>query len=69
MLIVTGVGYLGQRKVTGYFVGCGYGASAVINNIIHTYIFKVGMFGVIFLVYPVLTLVLLNTTFKKCFVN
>ena len=68
MLIVSGVGYIKMSKSTGYSLGMVYAIVAIANVIISL----VGGLGfgasaIIGLAYPVLTLVLLNTTFKKCF--
>ena len=69
LLIVSGVGYIGQKKVMGYGIGCAYGVVGVVNAIIGAVTSGFGFMVVIWLIYPVLTLILLNTIFKKCFVN
>ena len=71
LLIVSGVGYLGQKKFLGQRLGSIYGIVSVAQTVISIAFLKTG-FGIgtiIGLVYPVLTLVLLNNTFKDDFVN
>ena len=70
LLIASGVGYLGQKKMLGRTLGTVYGALSLVGT-------GVGLAGgsefgigtLIGLVYPVLTLILLNTTFKDDLVN
>jgi hypothetical protein len=67
LLFVAGVGYLKMSRM-GYLAGNAYGALAILGNIIS--VASGGGFGAgtfIGLAYPVITLILLNTTFKKCF--
>jgi hypothetical protein len=71
LLIVSGVGYLGQKKVLGRILGNAYGAFSIISTVVNLVTVPNG-FGVgtvIGLIYPVLTLILLNTTFKDNLVN
>jgi hypothetical protein len=68
MLIVSGVGYIKMSKASGYSLGMVYAIVAIANVIISL----VGGLGfgasaIIGLAYPVLTIILLNTAFKKCF--
>ena len=70
LLIVSGVGYIGQKRVMGRIMGNFYGATSIVNNGLS--IANGGEFSfftIIGLVYPVLTLILLNTTFKEDLVN
>ena len=71
LLVLSGVGYLKQKKLMGRLIGCIYGiiavASAVISLVLGHTIFGIGT--VIGLIYPVLTLVLLNSVFRKDFIN
>ena len=68
MLIVSGIGYIKMSKTLGYTMGMVYAIVSIVSSILGV---TAGMgFGagtVIGLAYPVLTLILLNTTFKKCF--
>lgn len=71
LLIVSGVGYLGLKKMLGRTIGNAYAAISIISGIFSLAALGQG-FGlstIIGLVYPVLTLILLNTTFKDDFVN
>ncbi len=71
LLIASGVGYLGQKKFLGRTLGnvyaiLGIAGFAIDLAMLHS---GVGLFAIIGLVYPVLTLILLNTTFKDDLVN
>lgn len=75
LLITSGVGYLQQKKVLGRYVGNAYAAVSISVNLVSALTmppesgggFNIGT--IVGLVYPVLTLILLNTTFKEDFVN
>ncbi len=70
LLIVSGIGYIGQKRVLGRMMGNFYGATSILNNGLS--LANGGEFDlstVIGLVYPVLTVILLNTTFKEDLVN
>ena len=71
LLIISGVGYLGQKKFAGQKMGTGYAIVSIISTIYGIVLLSTGfgIFTLIGLIYPVLTLVLLNTTFKDDFVN
>ena len=70
LLIVSGVGYLKQKRVLGRTMGSLYGIVTLLATVI-------GLAGgqpfelstIINLIYPVLTLILINTTFKEDLVN
>jgi hypothetical protein len=66
LLIVSGVGYLGQKKFLGRHMGTLYAVLALVNTAISLTMMKQGFTigTAIGLIYPVLTLILLNTTFK-----
>jgi hypothetical protein len=71
LLITAGVGYLGQKKFLGRTLGNAYAILGIADfaiaiAMLHT---GVGLFSIIGLVYPVLTLILVNTTFKDDLVN
>jgi len=71
LLIVSGIGYLGLKKTLGWKMGNLYGVVSIISTIFSLVALSTG-FGVgtaIGLIYPILTLALLNTTFKDDFVN
>ncbi len=70
LLIVSGIGYIGQKRVLDRMMGNFYGATSILNNGLS--LANGGEFDlstVIGLVYPVLTVILLNTTFKEDLVN
>jgi len=71
IMIVAGVGYLGQKRFLGRTLGNVYGLLAIADTAIgiglaHT---GVGVGAIIGLIYPILTLILINTTFKDDLVN
>ncbi len=70
LLITSGVGYLQQQRVLGKILGSVYGIVGILyalTGAIGEQDFGIG--DLINLVYPVLTLVLLNTVFKDDFLN
>jgi hypothetical protein len=71
LLIVSGVGYLGQKKVAGKLLGNVYAIVAIVNVIIGLVMVHsgFGFFAIIGLAYPIVTLALLNTVFAKAFIN
>jgi hypothetical protein len=71
LLIVAGVGYLKQSKKKGYVFGNIYGIAAIIVVVLQLAMLGIGLgFGSIFgLIYPIVTLALLNTAFKNSFPN
>ena len=69
MLIVSGIGYLKQRRVMGRGFGNAYGILGVAGNAYAATTMGFN-FGVLLgFLYPVLTLLLINTTFKDDLVN
>lgn len=71
IMIAAGVGYLGQKRFLGRTLGNVYAILALADTGIGIAMVKNG-FGIgtiIGLIYPVLTLILLNTTFKDDLVN
>ena len=70
LLIISGVGYLKQKRVLGRTMGTLYGILALLGTVIGIVGGGEFNFGsIIGLVYPVLTLILINTTFKEDLVN
>jgi hypothetical protein len=69
LLITSGVGYLGLRRVTGRIVGNAYAAAALVGISLELglmpYAFTIN--GLIGFVYPLITLFLLNVIFRKDF--
>jgi hypothetical protein len=71
LMIAAGVGYLKQKRMLGRTLGNVYAITSLINTVIGIVAIKNG-FGIgtiIGLIYPLLTLFLLNTTFKDDLVN
>ncbi len=71
LLIASGVGYLKQKKFLGRTLGNTYAVLAIADTVIGLAMADVsfGIGQIIGLVYPVVTLALLNTTFKDDFIN
>jgi succinate dehydrogenase/fumarate reductase cytochrome b subunit len=75
LLIVSGVGYLQQKKFLGRTLGNTYAVLSIASSLVMGVVvtadagggFNIGT--IIGLVYPVLTLILLNGTFKEDFVR
>ncbi len=66
LLITSGVGYLKQKRFMGRTLGTVY-ALVSIGSTVLSVVFAgtgVGLFTILFSVYPILTLVMVNTTFK-----
>ncbi|HEU0036450.1 MAG TPA: hypothetical protein VFQ53_37820 [Kofleriaceae bacterium] len=71
LLLASGVGYIGQKRFAGRTLGNVYGVLAIADTVMSLTLLKSG-FGVttiIGLIYPLLTLALINTTFKNDLVN
>ena len=75
LLITSGVGYLKQKKALGRYIGTTYALVSIGSNLLSGLLMPVDSGGgfnlgtIIGLIYPVLTLILLNTTFKEDLVN
>ena len=76
LLLVSGIGYLKQKKIMGRMLGNIYAVISIISTIISGILindpeigggFNLGM--ILNLIYPVLTLILLNSTFKDDLTN
>jgi hypothetical protein len=70
LLLLSGIGYLKQKRVLGRILGSIYGVLSIIHTILSTTIFSgvsgksFGITSIIILIYSVLTLILLNTVYK-----
>lgn len=70
LLLVSGIGYLKQKKVLGRMLGNTYAVLTIVASIVSGMMFRTELGGgfnigtIIGLIYPILTLVLINTTFK-----
>jgi len=75
LLLVSGIGYLKQKKIMGRMVGNAYAIFGIVSSIASGLMFGAEMGGgfnigtMIGLIYPVVTLILLNTTFVDDFTN
>jgi hypothetical protein len=69
LMIAAGVGYLGQKRVLGRMVGNGYAIVSLGSSVVGFMLSGFGMMTLIGLIYPLLTVILLNTTFKDDLVN
>ena len=75
LLITSGVGYLLQKKILGRVIGNVYAVIAIASSVISVIMMpdiKGGGFSImtmIGLIYPVLTLIMLNTVFKEDFIH
>lgn len=69
LLVLSGVGYIGQKKVLGYGLGCAYGVLGIISAVLSIVTSGFDIMVGLGLIYPLLTLILLNTAFKKAFVK
>jgi uncharacterized membrane protein len=69
LLIASGVGYLGQKRFLGRTLGNGYAVVSLISTVIGIITSGMTIWTIVFAIYPVLTLALLNTTFKDDLVN
>ncbi len=73
--IISGVGYLKQKRGMGWRVGNVYAVFSMVSGIVSGLMMKPELGGgfnigaIIGFVYPVLTLFLLNSTFKEGFTN
>ncbi len=75
LLLLSGIGYLKQKKFLGRTIGKTYAVVTIISSVITGIMFAPELGGgfnigtMIGLIYPVLTLILLNTTFKDDLIN
>ena len=75
LLLLSGIGYLKQKKFLGRTIGNLYAVIAIVTSIISGMMFPSELTGgfnigsIIGLIYPVLTLILLNTTFRDDLTN
>jgi tryptophan-rich sensory protein len=71
LLLLSGIGYLKLKKFLGRMIGNTYAVIAIVSSIISGIMFAPKLGGgfnigtIIGLIYPIVTLVLLNTTFKN----
>jgi hypothetical protein len=70
-LITSGVGYLKQKRVLGRIIGHVYAVCSLVGTAVGVLLVNetFGLMTIVFMVYPLLTLILVNTTFKDDLVN
>ncbi len=75
LLLISGIGYIKQKKFMGRTLGNAYAILAIISGIVSAVTMKPEIGGgfsigaIIGFIYPVLTLILLNSTFKEDLTN
>jgi len=71
LLVVSGIGYMKLKVVLGRYVGSAYGILGVTTGILAAVLMKqeFGMLNFAMLIYPLLTVIVLNTVFRKDFIN
>ncbi len=69
LLLISGIGYLKQKLVMGRYIGTAYALSSLVFSAAYGAMVRFEFGSLVGIVYPVLTLVLLNTTFKDDLVN
>jgi len=76
LLLVAGIGYLKQKKIMGRMIGNIYAVISIISSIISGILINDPEIGggfnlgfILNLIYPALTLILLNSTFKDDLTN
>jgi hypothetical protein len=75
LLLLSGIGYLKQKKVLGRMIGNAYAIISIVYSVIAGIMFASELGGgfnimtMVGLIYPILTLILVNTTFKDDLTN
>lgn len=69
LVIASGVGYLGQKRFLGRTLGNAYALLSLLGSGLGIYQGGIDIVTIILMVYPLLTLLLINTTFKADLVN
>jgi hypothetical protein len=75
LLLLSGIGYLKQKKLLGRMVGNAYAVISIASSVVSGILFAPELGGgfnigvIIGLIYPIITLILLNTTFKDDLTN
>lgn len=75
LLLLSGIGYLKQKKFMGRTLGNTYALFSIVSSIVSGLMFAAELGGgfniatIIGLIYPVVTLILLNTTFRDDLTN
>ena len=69
LLIISGVGYIKQARFSGRVLGTVYALVSLGGTVLAGATGGIGIGSVLLAVYPLLTLILVNTTFKTDLVN
>lgn len=69
LMITSGIGYLGQKRFLGRTLGNAYAVCSLASTAIGISVSGFTIMTIVGLIYPVLTLALINTTFKDDLVN
>lgn len=69
LLIVSGVGYIKQKRFSGRTLGTVYALVSLGGTVLSGATGGIGIGSILLAVYPLLTLILVNTTFKNDLVN
>jgi len=75
LLLVSGIGYLKQKKFLGRMVGNTYAVIAIVSAIVSAMMWPREVGGsfnlatILGLIYPIVTLILVNTTFREDLTN
>ena len=67
LLIASGVGYLGQRKMLGFILGNLYGVVGLASSVIGIMLYEFETINLLGFIYPIMTLLLLQIVFKDDF--
>jgi len=71
LLIMSGVGYIQMKKFMGRWLGCTYAILSLLGTVVDIALAHggIGIGTIILSIWPILTLILVNTTFKDDLVN
>lgn len=69
LMVLSGIGYLRQKKFLGRTLGNAFAVVAIIGVVVGLSLSKLGFFLIPGMAYPVITLVMVNTTLRKDFIN
>lgn len=68
LMIVSGIGYLMQNRILGRYGGTAFASLAIFTTLMEaTMVYYFNILTIIWLIYPVLTLIMLNTVFRDRF--
>lgn len=68
LMVVSGIGYLMQNRILGRYGGIAFASLAIFTTLMEaTMVYYFNILTIIWLIYPVLTLIMLNTVFRDRF--